>query len=296
MNVRHAQAIQKFLESQNAKPRHNNSAAACSGSPDTDIDAKVSYALKITRSYLNHFLSQGIDVHGKNILEIGPGTNFGTVFLLKSLGAKHVAVADRFLADYDHGFHPIFYEKLLNKAAEEFPEACTEILQKAAQNQSHVLEDFSSYKCGLEDLAPVPDNSFDIVVSNAVLEHLHDPALAFAELARVTKTGGYGFHQVDFRNHDDFSHPLEFLLLPDDERGSLLVLANSLGNGWRAGEYASLFEHNGFSVENLRPSMLAEVEYFSRFMPRLKASGSRYATFTEDELRIISAHFTVKKI
>lgn len=295
MNVRHARAIQKFLESQNAKPRQNSSAFANSGSPDSDIDAKVSYALKITKGYLNHFLSQGIDVHGKNILEIGPGTNFGTMFLLKALGAKHVAVADRFLVDYDNGFHPIFYKKLLDKAGEEFPEACTGILQKAAQNHSHVLENFSSYKCGLEDMAPVPDNSFDIVVSNAVLEHLPDPALAFAELARVTKTGGYGFHQVDFRNHDDFSHPLEFLLLPDDERDSLLVLANSLGNGWRAGEYTSLFEHNGFSVENFRPGMLAEEEYFSRFMPRLKASGSRYATFAEDELRIISAHFTVRK-
>lgn len=296
MNIRHAQAIQKFLESQNARARHTSSAAACSGSPDTDVDEKVSYALKITRGYLNYFLSQGIDVQGKNILEIGPGTNFGTMFLLKALGANHVAVTDRFLVDYDHGFHPIFYKKLLDKAGEEFPEACTEILQKAAQNCSHDLENFSSYKCGLEDMAPVPDNSFDIVVSNAVLEHLHDPALAFAELARVTKTGGYGFHQVDFRNHDNFSQPLEFLLLPDDERDSLLVLANSLGNGWRAGEYTSLFEHNGFSVENFRPSMLAEEEYFSRFMPRLKASGSRYATFAEDELRIISAHFTVKKI
>lgn len=37
---------------------------------------------------------------------------------------------------------------------------------------------------------PFPDASFDLVVAAEVLEHLHDDARAYAELARVLKPGG----------------------------------------------------------------------------------------------------------
>lgn len=297
MNIRHAQAIKKFLEARDAQKARESRVYNYYSTADADIDEAVTYSLNSAKAYLNYFLSQGIDIHGKNILEIGPGTNFGAMFLLQALGASQVAVADRFLVEYDAAFHPVFYTKLLSKAGEDFPGAQMEILEKAVQNRSHDQENFASYKCGLEDMAPIPDSSFDIVVSNAVLEHLEDPAPAFAELARVTKRGGYGFHQVDFRNHNDFSRPLEFLLMPEAEQNSFIMSRDySCGNGWRASEYKTLFERNSFSVKAIQPTMLAEEEYFSEFMPRLKDSGTRYAEFAEEDLRIISAHFTVKKI
>ena len=297
MNSRHVQAIKKFLDAQNTKREQNNSNYNSYSTKESDIDASVAYSLHVAKSYLNHFLAHNVDFHGKSILEIGPGTNFGTMLLLKALGANQVAVADRFLVEYDDTFHTALYKKLLIKALEEFPEANTEIIEAAAQKRSYSLENFSSYKCGLENMADIPDQSFDIIVSNAVLEHLKNPVSAFAELARLTKTGGYGFHQVDFRNHNDFSQPLEFLLMPEEEQALFIMVRNySCGNGWRVSEYKKLFEYNNFSVESILPTGIAEENYFSQFMPRLKESGTRYATFAEEDLRIITAHFTVKKI
>lgn len=297
MNPRNVQAIKKFLEARNAKRTQQSSNYNFYNPDETGIDAAVENSLYVVKTYINHFFSHGIDFRGKSILEIGPGTNFGTMFILKALGAHQVAVADPFLAEYDDTFHTALYNKLLSKVYEEFPEADPELIEAAVQKRSHSLENFSSYKCGLEDMSAIPGQSFDIIVSNAVLEHLKDPLPAFAELARVTKTHGYGLHQVDFRNHNDFSHPLEFLLMPEDEQTLFMMVRNySCGNGWRVSEYKKLFEHNDFSVETLLPTGLADEDYFSQFMPRLKESGSRYVTFAKEDLRITHAHFTVKKI
>lgn len=41
------------------------------------------------------------------------------------------------------------------------------------------------------DAIPFDDNLFDVVVIHSVIEHVDDPARTFAELARVTKPGGY---------------------------------------------------------------------------------------------------------
>jgi len=45
-------------------------------------------------------------------------------------------------------------------------------------------------KVGDAENIPFPDESFDIVISTNVLEHLPDPAKAFLEVARVLKPGG----------------------------------------------------------------------------------------------------------
>lgn len=44
--------------------------------------------------------------------------------------------------------------------------------------------------------------SVDMVISQAVLEHLEDPAHAYQSLERWLKPGGYMSHQIDFGSHD----------------------------------------------------------------------------------------------
>lgn len=41
---------------------------------------------------------------------------------------------------------------------------------------------------------PFPDGSFDLVMSNATLEHVHDLGTFFSECARVTSPGGIAYH------------------------------------------------------------------------------------------------------
>ncbi len=64
-------------------------------------------------------------------------------------------------------------------------------------------------KADILDL-PFPDESFDIIFCNHVLEHIEDDAKAMSELYRVMKPGGWGIFQVPMKNslektYEDFT-------------------------------------------------------------------------------------------
>ncbi len=90
------------------------------------------------------------------------------------------------------------------------------------------------------------DGEADVVMTNAFLEHIDRVDAALAELARITRRGGFGIHVVDGRDHRSIEersfHPLEFLREP-------------AGDGLRHGcnrlrplEFARAFERHGFRV------------------------------------------------
>jgi hypothetical protein len=119
-----------------------------------------------------------------------------------------VTVADRFLAPWDDTYHPRFYRALqarwhgLSGAiaavidANGYPERTIRQLSKSA-----------------EELGTVSQR-FDCVISNAVLEHVHDMRQVADSLARITRSPGVNLHQVDFGDHtnEGRTKPLEFLL------------------------------------------------------------------------------------
>lgn len=47
-------------------------------------------------------------------------------------------------------------------------------------------------------MLPFPDSTFEVVIADAVLEHIPDPALAFSEISRVLKPGGVFVGYVAF--------------------------------------------------------------------------------------------------
>lgn len=61
-----------------------------------------------------------------------------------------------------------------------------------------------------------PDDSFDLIICNHVLEHIPDDSLAMRELFRVLKHDGYAILQVPYAS--DLTHTLEQVLTKPDER------------------------------------------------------------------------------
>ena len=145
-----------------------------------------------------------------------------------------------------------------------------------------------------EDLRSLPDRSVDVVLSNAVLEHVSDLHSVVRELYRVTSAGGIHSHQVDFRDHHDFERPLEFLTVPDDEFSTEFEQASGrFGNRWRPSELGDIFIDAGFTIEAYGVSAYAEPNYLSDVVPRLRASSSKYCDWPEEELVELGARFVL---
>ena len=100
-------------------------------------------------------------LEGREILELGCGTGKNTTFLAE--GAKRVVAVD-------------FSEGMIARAHERVVTNNVEFLRH-----------------DVREVWPVPSASFDVVVGNLILEHVHDLAIVFFETARVLRQGGQAF-------------------------------------------------------------------------------------------------------
>ena len=96
---------------------------------------------------------------------------------------------------------------------------------------------------------------------------------ALRSLAGISARESVGLHQVDFRDHRDFSRPLEYLLLDEFSFHELLQGCHAeCGNRVRPDAMEAMFREAGFRSSVFHPNMWAEQAYLSEFLPRLRAA------------------------
>jgi SAM-dependent methyltransferase len=258
------------------------------------IRSDVAYALQVGGNFLRVVRRLGVPLAGRTVLEIGPGINMGCPMMFAAYGARPI-VADRFLAPWDRGYHGRFYDLLRKELQRLDPNADIRPLTVLLDAQDYPAEIIQRVDASLESL-PLADDSCDFVVSNAVVEHLYDLDASFAQLYRVTRPGGYNLHQVDFRDHRNFDKPLEYLLL-DDELFRLTFESShsGCGNRWRVEETTERLQAAGFLIREFDANGRCRPEYLHQFVPRLRASGSRYHDWPEDRLWTIGGLYTLQK-
>lgn len=256
------------------------------------IARDVTYALQIADFYVAKLPSARRHLGGVNVLELGPGYSLGSAVALACHGAR-VSVADRYLSPYDKEYHGPFLRALAQRMAAERPELDTAPIETLLAAESFVPEVVDGLHLGIEDLAEIDDGSFDLVVSNAVFEHVGNVPRAFTILARITRPGGVGIHQVDFRDHRDFSRPLEYLTLPGDDFAALFAeVHGECGNRWRPDAMGLVIAESGFEVSSFEANMQADETYLDELLPRLS---SDYAGMSRESLRAISGCFVLRR-
>jgi hypothetical protein len=260
------------------------------------ITQDVEYALRIGEEYLALIVAEGVSPMGRAIFELGPGVNFGSLMLLACHGAKPV-VADRFLVSWNDDYHRAFYEGLRLRLKAKYPLLDVQPIDILLRANSHHPEVIKCVSESGERLRGVATQSVDVTLSNAVLEHLEHPPTVFGELARITKAGGIGLHQVDFRDHRDFSQPLEYLLLDPVAFAEMFAERHGeCGGQWRPQQFTALFRAAGFEVLRFDPNIFAEDSYFDGFMPRLKeAKNSLYCDYPRGQLAATSGRFYLRR-
>ncbi|MDR3362188.1 MAG: class I SAM-dependent methyltransferase [Desulfovibrio sp.] len=289
-----------------------------------ELKRDIDYAFSCFDSYLVFFPRERI--RHAHICEIGPGKNLAVSLMFRCLGADKVYAVDKYLKPWVDGYHAPLYGLLAEAVLSRWPDAEADVLYACAESGTHNVEGVAALTEDAESLESVPDGSINFLCSWAVLEHLYDPPKAFARFAAVTKEGGYGLHQVDFRDHHDFTRPLEFLLhhyrwnLPPDDathawlaqrlgRGLEQARAEGLnadglirrvcgynGNSYRRTEYDRLWRENGFTIEHFEKNMSAGDAYLDEFLPRLQRSGSPCRVLEREELDVVSGCYEVRRI
>jgi len=256
-------------------------------SPES-LTRDVEYALQIADFYVRKIPGGASRLLYKHVLELGPGISLGTAVLLSCHGAR-VTVADRYLSPYDPNYHGPFFAALLERLRHERPHLNPDPILALLEAQGFVEQAVTGQHLGIEDLFEIEADSFDIVVSNAVFEHVENVPAAIENLARITRPGGFGIHQVDFRDHRDFSRPLEFMTLTAESFQKLFAdVRGECGNRWRPSAIAVEMDKVGFDLVEFDDNMHADADYIEDVLPRLDQD---YSGLDVDSLRAISGCF-----
>jgi hypothetical protein len=145
----------------------------------SDIGRNVDYSLEVVDRWRN----QGLDPGGRRILELGPGHDLGTGFVLVALGADSYTAVDRF--PLAAGVDPEFYRTLADRLNVGVEPTMSRI----------------RYVVGDRPAIAAPDEAFDAFVSNATLEHIEDIPATFTWMASVAAPRALHVHVVDAQTH-----------------------------------------------------------------------------------------------
>ena len=158
---------------------------------------------------------------GRRVLELGHGDNVGVALLFLAAGAGSAVCLDRFYCPRDEGQQRRIYLGLRARlrAEEErrrFDDAID--LSRGGGTNPERLQELCGV--GVEDSEELRRGEpFDLALSNAVVQEIHDPAPTFEGLDRVLKPGGLSLHKIDLTDYGVFSgagmNPLTFLTVGD---------------------------------------------------------------------------------
>ena len=202
-----------------------------------ETDRCIDYALSLGDKYIGFLRQRGVDITGRRILELGPGSDLGVGLHLVRHGAAGYVGFDR------------------NNLAGRVPDAFY------ARMASRGLADPAALHDGR--VAYVVDERFDvstldwhhdIVLSNAAFEHFDDVERTVSQLQQVVRPGGVALIGVDLQTHSRWIRerdPNNIYRYPE----SLYRLFSFPGqpNRLRPQAYRTFFERHGWQDVTLTP-------------------------------------------
>lgn len=216
----------------------------------------------------------GAGVTSRRVLELGPGFSLIPGLLHYVHGARQYVAVDVHPIACDASEVYAFVRAELGRRAGLIPLEGGHAAREAVLRRFDEAADLSServrlmpgavdFRCPVDAARlPFEDASFDLVLSNAVLEHVADPAAVVRENARVLAPGGWAFHQIDLRDHRDSSRPLDFLEIGPEEWADLGRRPEGLfphTNRFRKGDFARSFVESGVEIVRAEPNLRVEV-------------------------------------
>jgi len=137
------------------------------------------------------------------VAEIGPGDNAGVALLMRAAGCDQIDLIDRFLSRYDAQQQARICDSLARRYD-------LDSLRMGASWDCRSLSGITwrngeSSEKYFSECARQNPQTYDLIVSRAVLEHLQDPLACIRNMVECLKPGGRMLHKIDLRDHGMFS-------------------------------------------------------------------------------------------
>jgi SAM-dependent methyltransferase len=177
---------------------------------ENSVGDAIAYIEKVFQDYKS---AAGVERFCGRIAEIGPGDSCGIGLMFLTDGCRQVDLVDRFFSKRDEQ-----QQQTINRAiVQRWPQlgSCLRD-QRFSESSFAGLTRYYGAAAAAETFFE-KNRNYDFIVSCAVLEHVYDPLRALAAMVSALNPGGMMLHQVDCRDHGQFSshfHELKFLELP----------------------------------------------------------------------------------
>lgn len=266
------------------------------GAADTETAEDIAaYFLRCVDDYLEMLSVDARDarafLHGKSLLEYGPGDLPGVAMLLVAHGAARVTCVDRFPMFVLSGKNLDVIGHLLKALPDEGRrrlDACFVVEGDPASGLRPDKVDYLVRPSGCSGLI----DAADIVLSRAVLEHVNDLAALFADMVAAMRVGGVAVHQVDLRSHGlHRSNPLDFLAV-SPRLWDLLYSHKGVPNRVRIDSYRSLLARLPVAIRRLDTTRRAEQDDVAGVRPHLAAP---FRHMSDDDLSCLGFWLVFEK-
>ncbi|MCK4327344.1 MAG: methyltransferase domain-containing protein [Candidatus Diapherotrites archaeon] len=229
------------------------------------------------------FISGGI--HGKTVLEIGPGNSSALALNFLANGAAKYIMVDKFPRVFDTEFQKDFFRKESAFYLEKYGRKVAKFIKGGGLDGRHT----KFINEGVENMPSVPDGSVDIVVSVSAFEHVKEVKESLSEVSRVLAPGGVLVSQINMQDHYNFNSPFRFLKYSDFAWRCLLTKeGHSYTNRLRIDDFLGLMAEAGLGATVLSSDNWEGALDKRAFAPRFREK-------KESDLRIMSATIIAKK-
>ena len=224
-----------------------------------DTDRAINYDFKVVGDWLAHLHQYGgrePSLVGKNVLELGPGSDLGIGLLLLAKGARSYNACD--VNDLAKKVPDEFYQAFLarvertetNPDMKQLRKALTAARSGSADAINYIVRgDFNLVKA-------FDPESIDLVFSQATFEHFDDIDATVTQLTAVCKPGAVIVAEIDLMTHSRWIRDKD----PNNiyryhERVYRLFDFRGIPNRVRPYRYRKAFKRNGWSNVTIVPRL-----------------------------------------
>lgn len=212
------------------------------------------------RCFEDYRLQLGLDdaafrafVHGKRVLEYGPGDVLGAALLFYAYGAASVLCVDRFPLQNVTAKNAQVYSALIDQLQGGERTRAQQAFVKPGDPVSGLRPDCIEYRVTPDGLAGHAA-AYEVIVSRVVLEHVNSLEATLTDVDRGLAPGGVSVHNVDLRSHNlDRYTPFDFLTWPEFLY-RLMYSHKGFPNRWRPDAYRRILSRTRLQVTRMEPT------------------------------------------